>query len=130
MAGSSSGGSSFGWAGMLGSVIQAYGAGANDQENAKIERDYAIREATRIRRKGEKQLGDMYIAVAKSGFRPTGSVMDEIYRTAGDIEENAQNALRRGNQSAWAYDERAKNAKSQAKLKVVSSLLSSYGGGS
>jgi hypothetical protein len=33
-------------------------------------------------------------------FRPTGSVMDEIYRTAGDIEENAQNALRRGNQSA------------------------------
>jgi hypothetical protein len=47
----------------------------------------------------------MYIAVAKSGFRPTGSVMDEIYRTAGDIEENAQNALRRGNQSAWAYDE-------------------------
>jgi hypothetical protein len=38
----------------------------------------------------------------------------EIYRTAGDIEENAQNALRRGNQSAWAYDERAKNAKTQA----------------
>jgi hypothetical protein len=44
--------------------MNAYGAGANDQENAKIERDYAIREATRIRRKGEKQLGDMYIAVA------------------------------------------------------------------
>jgi hypothetical protein len=55
-------------------LMNAYGAGANDQENAKIERDYAIREATRIRRKGEKQLGDMYIAVAKSGFRPTGSL--------------------------------------------------------
>jgi hypothetical protein len=61
------------------SVIALVPDWSNDQENAKIERDYAIREATRIRRKGEKQLGDMYIAVAKSGFRPTGSVMDEIY---------------------------------------------------
>lgn len=128
MSSGSSGGIS-GWVGILGSVLQSYGAGENDKENAKIEREYAIKEATRIRRDGEKQLGEMHVAVAKSGFRPTGSVMEHIYTVAGDVEENAQNALVRGNQSAWAYKERSKNDKRQAKLKVVSSVLSSYSRG-
>lgn len=130
---SSSGGGSYfggagGYMGILGSAMNAYGGGSgeNDRENAMIERENGIREATRIRREGSKHLGVMHTTSAKSGFRPTGSIMEEIYRVAGDIEENAQNALRKGNQSAWAYDKRAKNAKKQANLKMFSSVMSSF----
>jgi hypothetical protein len=49
--------------GILGSAMNAYGGGSgeNDRENAMIERENGIREATRIRREGSKHLGVMHV---------------------------------------------------------------------
>jgi len=114
-----------------GGILQVLGAyntyktaGDNDRVNATIARSMGLRNATTTRKQGRKHIGRMRVAIAKSGFRSTGSVMEELYRTAGDIETNAQEILLTANQTAYSYEVSASNAKSKAKGDFVSSIFS------
>jgi len=122
-----------GWLQAIGYGMQVMGAynkyksaGENDRLNAAMSRSRGLRNAASKRREGRKHLGRMRVAIAKSGFRSTGSVMEELYRTAGDIETNAQELLLTANQTAYSYDVSASNAKSKAKGELASSLFKAY----
>ena len=122
-----------GWLQAIGYGLKLYGAykqsksaGENDRVNAVYARSRGLREAANIRKDGKKHIGRMRVAIAKSGFRSTGSVMEEVYRTAGDIEANAQEVLASSTQSANSYLASAGNSRSAANAKFATTALSIF----
>ena len=105
------------------SLFSGLQKGDASERNGEIAMQRARQQAHYTRQKGQRKLAAGRVAIAKSGFVPTGSVVDALVQMAGDIEEDAQNRLTEGRQNQQSYNAQASNSRTSGLFSAVEHFL-------